>query len=82
MTYEIIAFPNGVRTVAASLHGMTAGFERLTEFAAIKAGLTNAGSEADGIVAHAQTIAKVNGEYVDVERDGVVIATVGPEGII
>jgi hypothetical protein len=88
MTYKIVAYPEGKGTVIATLRGLDRwASEVLIERAAALAGLTNAGSEAQGIVTHATNIAKVNGEYVDVMRihDDYSqpiehVATVGPEG--
>lgn len=35
---------------------------------------------ADSIVAKAQRHSRDSGDFIDVERDGVIIATVGPDG--
>jgi hypothetical protein len=95
-TYTIEAFPKGERTTVATLHGTHQSRDHDLAYAAMRANVS-VGSELDGIVAHAQTQAKVRGEYVDVYRihnrrtgrDGKVIggtaehiATVGPEGVI
>lgn len=76
--FRIIAYPHGKRTAVAILHGTRPQYESYLGFMAGG----NAGSEAEGIVAHAQVQARMRDEYVDVERDGVTIATVGPEGVV
>lgn len=96
MNYTIVAYPNGTRTVVAVSHGLNAQYEALVGIAAARAGVYP-GAEAQGIVEHAQVIAQVRDEYVDVERHidtrygrygkvigGTVevIATVGPEGVV
>lgn len=79
--YTIVAYPKGARTVVATLHGFSKRSDDMLAFAAMRAGVS-VGSEVEGVVIHAQTQAKVRGEYVDVYRDDDQhIATVGPEGV-
>jgi hypothetical protein len=80
-TYEFIAFPKGVRTEVATLHGLTRESEAQVAVAAAIVG-ASPGSEADAIVAQAHTQAKLRNEYIDVLRNGLLIATVGPEGVV
>jgi hypothetical protein len=81
MTYTFIAFPKGKRTVIATMHGMDRNYEAMVAVAAMRAGVS-AGSEADAMVTRATVHARLRGEYIDVERDGSHLATVGPEGVI
>lgn len=84
-TYTIIAYPKGRRTTVATLHGNDRNSEAVVVMGAMRAGVS-AGSELDGIVAHATMQAKVRGEYVDVYRKSPGrttedhIATVGESG--
>jgi hypothetical protein len=80
-TYTIEAFPKGERTTVATLHGTHQSRDHDLAYAAMRANVS-VGSELDGIVAHAQTQAKVRGEYVDVLREGQHIATVDAHGPI
>jgi hypothetical protein len=79
--YTLVAFPHGERTVVATLHGNDRNSEAVVVMGALRAGVP-VGSEVDGIVRHAQTQAKVRGEYVDVLRNGSHIATVDAHGPI
>ena len=79
MTYTIVAYPNGRRTIVATLH-TDSHRERDIEFVARFPFCASPGAEVEGIVAHAAVQARVRGEFVDVYReDGPgAIATVGP----
>lgn len=79
--YEVVAFPAGKRQVVATLPGLDRSSDARVQIAAAIAQVYP-GQEADAIVAHAQTHAKLRGEYVVVERNGIEIATVGPEGAV
>jgi hypothetical protein len=80
-TYTIVAFPKGVRTTVATLHGTQQNRDHDLAFAAMRANVS-VGAEVDGIVAHAQAQAKVRGEYVDVYRADNFVTTVDHAGPI
>jgi hypothetical protein len=78
--YQIVAWPDGRRTVVSTLWANPRR-EADMAFVARMAGVTP-GTEAEGIISHARVQARVRGEYVDVYNDRGCIAIVGPDGAV
>lgn len=79
--YQIIAYPNGARRVVGTFYGHTDHNDLQLRVAAMTVGVAT-GSEGDAIIKMAQVQAQVRGEFVDVERNGSLIATVDAHGPI
>lgn len=77
--YEVVAFPKGERKVVATMWGLNPKDESHLALVAIMVATTS-GAEADAMVRHTQGIAASRDEFVDLNRNGDCIATVGPDG--